>query len=352
MEFIYNNIFVIGFFAIILAILLIDLLFIGKDKHTISLKESLVWTTVWVSVALAFYAVIFYYGHKIHNIYTPEDLQKYMSLYYPNINISDMNFSDALALYRKNISMDYLTGYFLEYTLSIDNVFVILMILTGFSVSPTNYKTVLFWGILGAIILRFIFIFAGSALIQKFEWILLVFGAFLIYSGIKIFLERNKEENIEVKNHWMVKFLSKHFNLTSEFHRHHFWVKIDKKTFITPLFVVLVLVELTDLVFAMDSIPAIFSITRDPYIVFFSNIFAIIGLRSLFFLLIKIVDLFHYLKIGIAFLLAFVGVKLLLHSYLEKLGFENVYSLYIILFTLVISILASLVFPKKHEAKG
>jgi tellurite resistance protein TerC len=349
MSIIYNNIFVISFFIGILAILLIDLLFIGKNKHTISLKESLVWTSVWIGVALGFYLIIYFYGHKIHNIYTPADLQKYMTLYYPNINISDLSFSDALALYRKNISTDYLTGYFLEYTLSIDNVFVILMILTGFAVSPTNYKTVLFWGILGVILLRFVFIFAGSVLIQKFEWILLIFGAFLIYSGIKIFIERNKEEKMKVNNHWLVKYLSKHFNIYPEFIKHHFWQKIDGKLFFTPLFIVLILIEFTDLIFAMDSIPAIFSITRDPYIVFFSNIFAIIGLRALFFLLIKIVDYFHFLKVGISFLLVFVGVKLLLHSFLERIGFENIYSLYIILFTLVISILASVVFPRKQN---
>jgi tellurite resistance protein TerC len=154
---------------------------------------------------------------------------------------------------------------------------------------------------------------------------------------------------MKVNNHWLVKYLSKHFNIYPEFIKHHFWQKIDGKLFFTPLFIVLILIEFTDLIFAMDSIPAIFSITRDPYIVFFSNIFAIIGLRALFFLLIKIVDYFHFLKVGISFLLVFVGVKLLLHSFLERIGFENIYSLYIILFTLVISILASVVFPRKQN---
>lgn len=257
-----------------------------------------------------------------------------------------MPFSEALHYYRKTIATDFITGYFLEYSLSLDNVFVILMILLGFSVKQVYYKTVLFWGIFGALILRFTFIFIGAALIKRFDWILLLFGAFLIYSGIKMFLKRNEKEKIEVKDHWLVKILSSKFRVHTEFIDHHFWKKINGKFFITPLFVVLILIEFTDLIFAFDSIPAIFSITKDPYLVFFSNIFAIIGLRSMFFLLIKVVDYFHYLKIGISILLAFVGLKLLFHSYLIKIGFSNIYSLYFILVTLAISILASIVFPE------
>jgi len=226
------------------------------------------------------------------------------------------------------------------------------MILTGFSVDPKNYKQVLFWGILGAIVLRFIFIFAGSALIHRFSWILLVFGAFLVYSGVQMFLTRNKEQKLEARDHWLVKFLSKHVNVYPDFLGHHFWTRLDGKLYMTPLFIVLIMIEFTDVIFALDSIPAIFSITTDPYIVFFSNIFAIIGLRSLFFLLIKVVDLFHYLKVGISFLLAFVGFKLLFHSWLEEIGYQNVYSLYIIAGTLVISILASIIFPERKKLPG
>jgi len=349
MNFITDNVFFIVFAVTILAVLLTDLLFIGKNKHSIGLKESLIWTSIWVSIALLFYAFIYMYGQKIHNIYTPAELHKYLTVYYPNLDVSNLSFNEGLAIYRKHIATDYITGYFLEYTLSIDNVFVILMILTGFAVSTSNYKTVLFWGILGAILLRFLFIFIGSALIQKFEWILLIFGLFLIYSGVKMFIDRKKEESIEVKDHWLVKYLSKHFKIYPDFIKHYFWKKINGEFFITPLFIVLILIEFTDLIFATDSIPAIFSITRDPYIVFFSNIFAIIGLRSLFFLLIKVIDLFHYLKVGISFLLAFVGLKLLFHSFLDRIGFENIYSLYIILATMVISILASIVFPEKEK---
>ncbi|NJO68248.1 MAG: TerC/Alx family metal homeostasis membrane protein, partial [Bacteroidetes bacterium] len=237
----------------------------------------------------------------------------------------------------------------IEYTLSMDNVFVIMMILGAFSVGKKYYKQVLFWGILGAIILRFIFIFAGAALIQKFEWVLYFFGAFLVYTGISIFINRNKDEKIEPKNHWLVKFLSRKFPLFPRYVRHRFFVKRNRKLYMTPLFVVLILIEFTDIVFALDSIPAIFAVTRDPYIVFFSNIFAIIGLRSLFFLLMRVVDLFHYLKIGISFLLVFVGFKLLAHGWLEQIGFKSVYSLYVILATLVICVILSLIYPVKSK---
>jgi tellurite resistance protein TerC len=275
------------------------------------------------------------------------NLKLYFSKFYPQLNIERLNFSEALQLYRKNIATDYITGYFLEYSLSIDNIFVILMLLTLFSVDPLYYKTVLFWGILGAIVLRFFFIFLGSALISRYEWLLYLFGVFLLYSGIKMFVERNKKEKLEVKDHFLVKFLSKYFNVYPEFRNHKFWLFSNGKLFITPLLIVLVLIEFTDLVFAFDSIPAIFSITRDPYIVFFSNIFAILGLRSLFFLLIKILEYFRFLKIGISLLLVFVGSKLLLHTYLEKIGFTNIFSLLFILFTLFICILLSVFLPQK-----
>lgn len=348
-EFLIENIFFIVFGVVVLGVLLIDLLVVGKDHHTISLKESLIWTSIWISLGVAFYFFIRYYGHHVHDITDWQSLREYVALYQPNLKLPENDFEGALDLYRKVTATNYITGYLLEYTLSIDNVFVILMILTAFSVDPKNYKQVLFWGVLGAIVLRFIFIFVGSALIHRFSWLLLVFGAFLIYSGVHMFITRNKEQNMEARDHFLVKFLSKHFNIYPDFIGYHFWTRVDGKFYFTPLFIVLIMIEFTDVVFAMDSIPAIFSITTDPYIVFFSNIFAIIGLRSLFFLLVKVVNLFHYLKVGISFLLAFVGMKLLFHSYLDKIGYENVYSLYIIAGTLVISVLASIVFPQKKK---
>jgi tellurite resistance protein TerC len=208
---------------------------------------------------------------------------------------------------------------------------------------------VLFWGILGAILLRFLFIYTGAALIQRFEWILLVFGAFLVFTGIKIYIQRNEDEKIEANDHWLVKFLSRHTNVYPRYFKDHFFVTSKRKVYITPLFIVLLLIEFTDVIFATDSIPAIFAVTRDPFIVFFSNIFAIIGLRTLFFMLMRVVNLFHYLKIGIAFLLVFVGFKLLFHSWLDDIGFKSVYSLFVILGTLAVCIVISLAFPPKQK---
>ncbi len=350
MELISPTIFFILFGVLIVSVLLIDLLVVGRKYHVVSLKESLIWTSIWVSLAIGFYFFIRHYGQIIHGINDLESLKAYVALYQPTLQLPD-EFGTALELFRKELALNYITGYLLEYTLSIDNVFVILMILTGFSVAPQNYKPVLFWGVLGAIVLRFIFIFAGSALIHRFSWLLLVFGAFLVYSGIQMFLTRNREEKSEINKHWLVRFLSKHINIYPDYLESHFWKRIDGKFFFTPLFIVLIMIEFTDVIFALDSIPAIFSITTDPYIVFFSNIFAIIGLRSLFFLLAKLVNLFRYLKVGISFLLAFVGFKLLFHTWLDNIGYKTTYSLYIIAGTLLVSILASVAFPGKKTSE-
>ncbi len=339
-----------GFVLFITAILVLDLTVIGRKSHVISFKEAGIWSVVWISLAFLFYVFILFHGEKIHGIVDNQTLTSVASQYAPNISVASSDYTENLENYRKNMAIMFLSGYFIEKTLSIDNIFVIIMLLSAFSVPEKNYKHVLFWGILGAIILRCIFIFAGSALIQRFSFILLIFGGFLVLSGIKMFLERNKVEKIEPENHWLVKFLSKHFPVYPKYVENKFFVVENAKRFITPLFVVLVLIEFTDLIFAFDSIPAIFSISIDPYIVFFSNIFAIIGLRSLFFLLIKIIDKFHYLKVGVSFLLVFVGIKLLIHTWLDNIGFRPVHSLIVILFTLVASVVLSLVFPKKQVA--
>lgn len=337
-----------GLFSVfILGILFFDLTVVGKNSHVISFKESIIWTSVWVSFALLFYVFLLNFGDRLHGITSMDQLIAIRDRYAPHLELDLSSFENSLLIYRKNMGLEYLSGYLIEYTLSMDNVFVIMMILASFSVRERYYKQVLFWGILGAIILRFIFIFTGAALIQKFEWVLLVFGAFLVFTGVKIFLTRNKEEKIEAQNHPLVKFFSRYANVYPRFFKDHFFVRTRKKVYLTPLFIVLVLIEFTDVIFAMDSIPAIFAITRDPYLVFFSNIFAIIGLRSLFFLLMRVVSIFHYLKIGISFLLVFVGFKLLFHTPLEHIGFKPVYSLYVILLTLAICIVASILFPEK-----
>lgn len=252
-------------------------------------------------------------------------------------------------LYNQNLGLEYLTGYVVEYALSVDNIFVIVLVFTAFGVAPKNYHRVLFWGILGAIVMRFIFIFVGAALIQKFEWIMYVFGAFLVFTGVKMFFDRNNEETIDTQNHPVVKFANRYFKVHNHFVGNKFFVTIDGVKKMTPLFLVLLIIEGTDLIFAVDSIPAIFSVTKDPYVVFFSNIFAIIGLRSMFFLLAGILDKFRFLKVGLAALLTFIGLKMLFHHYLDEWGFSTTDSLFIIVGILGLSIGLSLAFPEKKK---
>jgi tellurite resistance protein TerC len=336
-----------GFLLLIVFVLMIDLLIVGRHSHIVSTKEALGWTSVWVTLSMGFYVFLKFYGHLLHGIDTPDELAEVARLYAPEIKFKATDFQGMLGEYRQNMSMAYLAGYFIEQTLSIDNVFVILMILQGFSVPLKNYKTVLFWGVLGAIVLRFIFIFAGAALIQRFEWVLYIFGAFLVFQGIKILVKKDGHVT-DPHDYTIVKFLSRYLNFTKEYIGSKFAVKREGKVFFTPLMLVLVLVEFTDVIFALDSIPAVFSVTRDPYVVFFSNIFAIIGLRSLFFLLANMVDKFRFLSVGVSILLIFVGVKLLAHHWLEEIGFKPTYSLYFIAATLILSVVFSALFPKKE----
>jgi len=336
---------------LIISVLMIDLLIVGRKSHIVSTKEALGWTSVWVMLSLGFYVFLKFYGHLLHGIDNQEELMAIVSKNAPELRFISSDFQGMLAEYRDNMSMAYLAGYFIEQTLSIDNVFVILLVLQGFSVPQKNYKKVLFWGVLGAIILRFIFIFVGAALIQKFDWILYVFGAFLVFQGIKILVKKEGDEK-HPQDYAIVKFLSRYLNITKEYVGSKFAINHHGKVFFTPLMLVLVLVEFTDVIFALDSIPAIFSVTRDPYIVFFSNIFAIIGLRSLFFLLANMIDKFRFLNIGVSILLVFVGLKLLAHTWLEEIGFKPSYSLYFIALTLILSVVFSALFPEKEDKKA
>jgi len=336
-----------AFCLCVVLILLLDLLVIGKKKHVLSFREAILWTSVWVALALLFYVFLLFHAEKLHGIRSMEHLIHVRDRYAPFLQLPLNDFSAALSVYRKNLAIEYLTGYVIEYSLSIDNIFVMMMILSSFSVKEQYYKEVLFWGILGAIILRCLFIFIGSALIQRFEWILMLFGIFLLYSGAKAFFEHDHKVKTEPQNHWLVKWLSNHIPVFQRYVSGNFFIVENGKLFITPLLIVLILIEFTDLIFAFDSIPAVFSVTRDPFVVFFSNILAIIGLRSLFFLIMRVVNMFHYLKAGVAILLIFVGLKLLFHNWLDRLGLPTYYSLLVILSIIVLSILFSVIFPKK-----
>ncbi|MBT3301164.1 MAG: TerC/Alx family metal homeostasis membrane protein [Bacteroidetes bacterium] len=341
-EVIFFGLFLVG----ILTILLFDLGVFTKTNHIVTFKEATIWTTIWVSLSIGFYFFILLKGELIHGIENIDDIREKIALFKHPILISD-DFESSIKIYRKNLSLEYITGYLIEYALSVDNIFVIIMILISFNVQEKYYKKVLFWGILGAIIMRFIFIFLSAALIQKFGWVLYIFGGLLIFTGIRMFLTRNEEEKINTADHPIVKFASKFFRVYPHFVVHRFFISKNKKIQITPLFLVLLVIEFTDVIFAVDSVPAIFSITKDPYIVFFSNIFAILGLRSLFFLVMNIINIFHYLKLGLSFLLTFIGAKMLVHHWLEEIGFTTAHSLYVVLGILSLSILASVIFPKK-----
>lgn len=343
-------IFITGFAIFIVLMLAFDLGVFNKKDHIIKYKEAAIMSLIWVCCALGFYVLISLHGEWIHGVYSMERLQEVVIAHKHNITVVPGDFAASLEIYKNNLSLEFITGYLIEYALSVDNIFVIVLVFSAFGVREKYYHRVLFWGILGAILMRFLFIFLGATLISEFEWILYIFGAFLIYTGIMMFVKRNEEEKIETENHPAVKFASKLFKVYPRYVGKHFFIKNKGVQMITPLFIVLIVIEFTDLIFAVDSIPAIFSVTKDPYIVFFSNIFAILGLRSMFFLLVNVIHQFHYLKVGLAVLLTFIGVKMLAHDWLHSVGFETIHSLIVIILILALSIIASLLFPKKEIA--
>ncbi|MCD4695637.1 MAG: TerC/Alx family metal homeostasis membrane protein, partial [Bacteroidales bacterium] len=307
--------------------------------------EATIWSVVLFIISVGFYFFLTHFGYLVHVIESIEEIQERIIKFNHPISVEGLDFAEAIKVYDNNLALEYITGYVIEKSLSVDNIFVIILIFYAFGVEEKYYKEVLLWGIIGAVIMRFIFIFTGAALVQRFNWILLIFGVFLVFTAIKLFIDRNKTNRIEPEKHPVVKFTSKYFRVHKFYEGHRFFVKKNGKWFITPLFIVLLVIEFSDVIFAVDSIPAIFAISKDPYIIFFSNIFAILGLRALFFLLANVLNKFHYIKIGLAFLLGFIGVKMLIHKFLESIGFQTIHSLYIILGILSISILASVLFP-------
>jgi tellurite resistance protein TerC len=342
----------VGFLLFISMMLALDLGVFNKRSHAPSFREALFLTVVWISISLAFYLLIRFFGNQIHDLQDIEGIKENIKLFHHPINIDGLTFQEALGIYNNNLSLEYLTGYLIEYSLSVDNIFVILMIFLSFNVQPRYYHRVLFWGILGAIVMRFLFIFLASAMIQRFEWVLFVFGGMLVIFGGKMgweFFTEDTDKRIDTVNHPVVRFISRIFNVTREETGKRFWIKQDGKFYITPIFIVLVIIELSDVLFAVDSVPAVFSVTRDPYIVFFSNIFAILGLRSLFFLVSDVMNRFHFLKLGLAILLSFVGVKMLLTSIIHLSTTET---LSIILGILLLFTILSILFPKKKKVKS
>lgn len=270
------------FFGIVIVVLLIDLIFVGGGKqHRVSLKEAASWSLVWVALALSFGAGLWWY--------------------------LDANFSRELA---NTKTLEYLTGYLIEKSLAVDNVFVWLMLFNFFAIPFELQKRVLTYGVLGAIILRTIMIFAGVWLIAHFHWLLYVFGLFLLFTGIKMWWMADKD--IHLENNPLLNWFKRHFAITNQLHGEKFFVLENGVKMMTPLFLALIMVEISDVIFAVDSIPAIFAITSDPFIVLTSNIFAILGLRAMYFLLADMADRFTYIKYGLALVLVFIGIKMIL----------------------------------------
>ena len=296
-----------GFILFVLATLLIDLKFFHADEHDPKPKESAVWVAVWVSLALVFGAIVFFWK------------------------------GGATAT-------DFFIGYIVEYSLSVDNMFVFVLIFSYFKVPLKYQHQVLFYGILGAMIFRGIFIALGVALINEFAWVIYVFGAFLIFTAFRIAFGA---EEVHPENNPILRWAQSRLRTTTKFHGQKLFVIENGKRLATPLFIVLLFIELTDVVFAVDSIPAIFGITRDPFIVLTSNVFAILGLRALYFLLADVIDRFHLLKYGLAVILAFVGTKMLLEYW--HIEVPRLISLLVIVGVLAVTVVLSLVFPVSHE---
>jgi tellurite resistance protein TerC len=297
------------FTIVIVTVLALDLGVLNRNPHKIKLREALIWSGVWISIALIFNVFVYF------------------------------EFGRTKAL-------EFLTGYLIEYSLSIDNIFVFILIFSYFAVKPKYQHKILFWGILGALIMRGIFIFAGVALINRFHWIVIIFGGFLVFSGIKMLFQKADAE-VEPEKNALVRMFRKFLPVTDSLHEDHLFVKQNNKLYATPLFLVLLVIESTDLVFAVDSIPAVLAISKDTFIVYTSNIFAILGLRSLYFAVSGIMGLFRFLKVGLAIVLSFVGLKMLASFF--HIEIPILISLAIIVTILLVSIVASVII-KKNES--
>jgi tellurite resistance protein TerC len=306
-----NNIYLwAGFCLIILTLLVLDLGVFHRRSHSVSTKEAGIWTGVWVSLALLFNLAIYYWKGS-------------------------------------ETAFEYLTGYLIEYSLSVDNLFVFVVIFGAFCVKPEQQHRVLFWGILGALIMRGVLIATGSFLMNQFFWIAYIFGAFLVFTGIKLGIKKETQPHLE-KNP-IVRLARRFLPVATDSKDGSFIVRQSGKILLTPLFLVLLTVETTDLVFALDSIPAIFAITTDPFVIFTSNIFAILGLRSLYFLLANAVGKFHYLQTSLAVILSFVGVKMLIAHWLKMpIGI----SLSVIVTVLATGVIASLLREQRIKRNG
>jgi tellurite resistance protein TerC len=302
-----------GFLAFVALMVAVDMLFLrAQGAHKVSLREAAIWSLVWVVLALTFNALFWWYldgtaGREIAN----------------------------------EKALEFLTGYLIEKSLAVDNIFVFIMIFSYFSVPVEFQRRVLLYGVLGAIVMRAVMILLGAVLLAKFHWILYVFGAFLVITGIKMLVFAEQEPDLTQNP--LLRWMRGHLRITQQYHGEAFTVRRDGVLWFTPLFLVLVLIEFSDLVFAVDSIPAIFAVTNDPFIVFTSNIFAILGLRAMYFLLADVADRFHLLKYGLALILVFIGAKMLI---LDFYKIPILIALGVVALVIVASVVASLLVPR------
>jgi tellurite resistance protein TerC len=307
--------FLLGIFVF----LVLDLGVFNKTPHIISTKEASKWTAIFISMSLAFSGVI-YWLYLNNYVSNPDELKPTTAM------------------------IKYITGYLIELSLSVDNIFVIAIIFSSFKIPKKYQHRVLFWGIIGAIVFRGLMIYFGVLLINKFSWTTYLFGAFLIFTALKM-LFTNEENDFEPKNSFVYKILGKIIPISHHNEKDHFFVKKEDKTFATPLFVALVVIEVMDVIFAVDSVPAILAITSDPFLVFSSNIFAILGLRSMYFFLANMLEKFSYLEYSLIAILSFVGLKMLLHHFIEV---PEWFSLTFIALCLLTGVLVSLRLAKKE----
>jgi tellurite resistance protein TerC len=307
----------IGFIAFVVIMLLLDLFVFHKKDTEVKIKQALYWSAFWIGLALLFNLGVYFF----------------------------LGYQKAL---------DFFTGYLIEESLSVDNLFVFIMIFAAFNIEPKYQHRILFWGIIGAIVMRAVFIFAGIALIEKFNWVMYIFGAFLVYTGIKMFFEKDDEGPIDLGNNRLLKFIRRFIPIVTDHQETHFFKRVNGKLYATQFLLTLFMIEASDLIFAVDSIPAVMSVSTDPFIVYTSNIFAILGLRSLYFALSGIMGYFRYLKFGLSFILFFIGLKMCINELCKEMDWHfhitNFASLGVIVGILTIAVVASVV--KTHQEKG
>lgn len=324
-----------------------------KPNQQLNFKQSLKRTLFWIAAGLLFAIPVYLYHDRLHELLSVADFRQYKQNYSSQFDIYEGDLARTRHEFGLNAVIQFITGYFVEYSLSVDNLFVMMLIFSSFQVSPNDQKRILIWGVVGAIIMRFLFIFIGGMLVREFHWVMYLFGGFLVYSGTKLLLSKEQDEKMDPENHGIVKWFSRFFPVTKKPHGGAFFIKENGKRYATALFVVLVVVEFTDVVFAVDSVPAIFGITRDPYLVFASNIFAIMGLRSLFFLLGHSMQKLTTLKYGLSLILIFIGGKMIVHDQLMSVGFREVHSLMVLGAILLLTYISSVapVWYKKRKGK-